>query len=131
MATLFIPTYECLRFKISGVVAVGDGQFPDWAPYDGQLLTYTGYLETLGGGAGTFTRIQLRNVTKTPDQDLFAVRPAFQVDIGTGELEGGEFIASPTVRAGDEVRLDVDNVSTNPADMTVTVRCRFFREVTV
>jgi len=131
MATLYVPYYGQLRFKVSGVVAVGDGQFRDVPPDDGEVITYGGFLETLGGGAGTSTDVQIRNASKTPDEDLFSVLPVFEVDTATGELEGGELIASPKFNAGDIFWLDADAISTAPANMHVWLVCRFFREVRV
>jgi len=124
MALLYVPHYGKLNFTRHGVLTVANSRARDVAPYQGEVLGYGGFLQTVGTVAGQ-TAIQIRNETKTPDLDYFIVLPYFTLT-GGGKVEGGTLIASPTFNAGDVFWLDVDAISTAPADLSFWLTCRFF-----
>ena len=116
-------------FRLPGAITVADNKWKREMQFRGEILGYRGFIKTLGTGGGTSTDIQLRNQTTTPDKDYFSTKPTFEVDSASNLLEGGELIASPTFQAGDVLVLDVDAISTGPADAEVTLLCGFFREI--
>jgi len=124
-----IAYHDTLEFTKEGVVAVGDNQFKVKAPFDGEILEHDGWLDILGGGAGTSTDVQIRN--ENTSVDYFATLPTFEVDSATKRLEGGVLINSPTFKKDEWLVLDVDVVSTNPADMTIRLMCILVRRVSV
>ena len=117
-----------LYFHIIGTVTVADNKWkiPD-LPDDGEILGYGGFINTLGSGAGTSTDIQIRN--EETSRDYFDTKPTFEVDSATKKLEGGDLIDSPTFKAGQTLVLDVDAVSTNPADVDVWLLVGMHHEV--
>lgn len=123
----YVPGF--LRFYALGTVSTGDNKWKTVAPYDGEILEFGGYIRTLGSGAGTSTDVQIRNATTTPDRDYFSTKPTFEVDSTTNLLEGGELITTPLFHERDTLCLDIDAISTNPADVEVWVFCSFFKEV--
>jgi len=126
-----VAYYDTLEFVKTGSFGAGNNLFQVKAPFRGEVLEYTGFLGTLGIGAGESTDIQVRNVDK--NKNYFATRPTFEVDAATRRLEGGELIASPTFEQGEWLRLDAPVVPSggNPSDLTVRLLCQFIREVSL
>ncbi len=116
-------------FRLVGSITVADNKWKREMEFRGEILGYRGYIKTLGTGAGTSTDIQIRNQNTTPDKDYFSTKPTFEVDSASNLLEGGELIASPIFQAGDVLCLDVDAITTGPADAEVVLLCGFFREL--
>lgn len=131
MGLVKVAFLDMIHLYVVGAVTVADNKWRVQVPYGGEILKYGGWIQTLGTGAGTSTEVQVRNVSTTPDKDYFTVAPTFEVDSATKLLEGGTLIASPTFRANDLLALDIDAISTGPADMDIWLLCQFFREVDV
>lgn len=127
---------ECMANPIS----VGDDQFRLRMPYDGEMLgnaatpKLTGWINDAGTGAGTYTQIQVRNVTQ--GRDYFTTRPQFNVDDkdanGHALLASGAVLStSPTFRASDILALDIDAVpgGANSNRLVLHITCGFWLEV--
>jgi hypothetical protein len=122
----------------SNPITVGNGKYRVEAPFDGELLgsrngpRISGCILNAGTGAGTVTRIQIRNATK--GHDYFDTGPEFRVDSkdtnNRAVIEGGLLSTKANFKAGDELYLDVDAIpgGSNSAQMQVWLTCGFWRE---
>jgi hypothetical protein len=127
--------FECLENHVT----VGDAKFRLKVPYDGEILgarngpRITGHIQDAGTGAGTYTEIQVRNVTT--GRAYFSTTPRFQVDDkdanGRCILSGGVLSNEPTFRQNDVLALDVEGIpgGSDSAYATVWVTAGFWREV--
>ncbi len=100
-------------------ITVGNDKYKWEAEWAGELADIGGFIQALGSGAGTKTTIMLRN--ETTGHDMLSTGGSFEVDSATGLLEGA--VVNPNYAAfaqGDIICLDVDAVSTNPQNGTVT-----------
>ncbi len=125
--TIKIPYYDTVPLDIPGVITTGDNKAKQEMPFRGEFVAHSGFIGTLGAGAGTVTRIQVRNVTQ--GKDYFTTRPYFSVDSATNLLEGGIFATDMTFNQGDVIAADVDDISTNPGYIYLQMLARFIREV--
>ena len=106
------------RLHLIGAITTGDGKWKWKPPYAGELLDVTGYIKTLGSGAGTSTDVQIRNATKAVD--MLSTVGAFEVNSATNLLEGHVVSsANYAFSANDVINLDVDATSTSPADAVI------------
>lgn len=128
MSTIVIPYLSELAFHFPDTLVVND-EFKVEAPYDGEILNYSGSLAVLGSGAGTSTDLQVEN-DDTGDL-MFSTQPTFEVDSASKVLEGGELADSPTFLQGQTLRAYVTAVSTTPEDGIFRLLCRFYKRVTV
>jgi len=114
-------------WRAPGTITVADGKWSWKAPYAGEIVSVGGYITTLGSGAGTSTDIQLRNETQT--KDILSTVGAFEVNSATNLLEGQVVsVANATFAKNDVIDLDVDAVSTNPADAEVWAVVNLFMD---
>ncbi len=127
MATLYTTHIARVYFHVFGTLTTGDDQWVSQMPWDFEILEFGGFIQTLGSGAGTSTDIQLKN--QTTNVDYFEVKPTIEVDSATGLVQGGQLISTPTGRKNEALALDIDAISTNPANLDFWVDCRFFVEV--
>lgn len=129
-----------LQFEaLENHITVGDAKFRLKVPYDGEILgarngpRITGHIQDAGTGAGTYTEIQIRNVTT--GREYFSTTPKFQVDdanaFGRCILSGGVLSTEPTFKQNDVLALDVDGIpgGSDSAYATVFAMCGFWREV--
>lgn len=132
MGTLYVEHVTEVLLRRSGVLTVANDRYKKKMPYDFEIIGFSGYIQTLGTGAGTSTDIQVRNETLTPDLDYFSTKPTFEVDTASNQLEGGELIDSPIGYAGDVLCLDVDAIpgGADSADVDVWLMVRFFIQAT-
>lgn len=115
------------RWFLPGAIIVADNQWPKRMPYAGEFIAVGGTIKTLGGGAGTSTDIQLRNITQA--KDILSTLGAFEVDSGTNLLEGAVVDQATCSFAKDDVvTCDVDEVSTNPATAIIDVGIVYFMD---
>lgn len=127
--------FECLENNIT----VGDAKLRLKVPYDGEILgarngpRITGHIQDAGTGAGTYTEIQIRNVTT--GRSYFSTTPKFQVDDKDVNnrciLSGGVLSSEPTFRQNDVLALDIEGIpgGSDSAYATVFVTAGFWREV--
>jgi len=107
----------CVELTASGTITVADGKAQCTMPFAGEIEDIQGYIETLGTGAGTSTDIQISNGAT----DYLTTVGAFEVDSATNLLEGQVLASNPAFEIDDIIELDVDAVSTNPADIHIWV----------
>jgi len=121
-----------IPLELKGTITTGDGGAgtgkPRWkAPYAGNVEGLEGWIKTLGSGAGTSTDIQLRNSTANPDRDILSTKGTFEVNSATNLLEGQVVdAANAAFAAGDVIEVDVDAISTGPADATLYMAVGMF-----
>ena len=114
-------------FHLIGAIATGDGKWKWKAPYAGEVIAVGGYIKTLGTGAGTGTTVQLRNSTPAPDVDVLSTVGRFDVDAATNLLQNQVInVNNATFAKSDLVELDVDAISTAPADAVVFILVNLF-----
>jgi len=115
-------------WRAPGTVTVANGKWSWRADYAGEFVSVGGYIPTLGSGPGTSTDIQLRNETDG-NKDILSTVGAFEVDSATNLLEGQVVNpANATFAKDDVIDLDVDAVSTNPADASVWAVVNLFMD---
>jgi len=114
-----------VHLMASGVLTVANSKRKWVAPYAGELKKVSGFIETLGGGAGTSTDFQLRNATT--GHDMLSTVGAFEVDSADNLLEGQvvDDIYAPFSK-GDIIHLDCDAISTNPSDAHIDMTVVLF-----
>lgn len=105
----------CVPFVIPGTISTGDGQAKWEAPFAGEVVAIEGFLGTLGSGGTTSTDVQ----ASIGAVDLLTTVGAFEVDSGTNLLESAVLKPNPTFDIGDVIEIDVDAISTSPADMLI------------
>jgi len=115
-------------WRAPGTITVANGKWSWRAPYAGEVISVGGYITTLGSGAGTSTDIQLRNETDA-NKDILSTVGAFEVNSATNLLEGQVVsAANATFAKNDVIDLDVDAVSTNPANAEVWAIVNLFMD---
>ena len=108
-----------VQWHLIGTITTGDGKWSWRAPYAGEFTAVGGYIKTLGTGAGTSTDIQIRNETDS-NKDLLSTIGAFEVNSATNLLEAQVInVTNASFAANDVIDLDVDAISTSPADAII------------
>lgn len=107
----------CVPFVIPGTITAADGKAKWKAPFAGEVVAVEGYITTLGTGATTSTDIQV----SIGAVDLLTTVGAFEVDSATNLLESQVLRPNPTFDADDVIEIDVDAISTAPADALIRV----------
>jgi len=107
----------CVPMLVVGTITAADGKAKWKAPFAGEIVAVEGYITSLGSGAGTSTDVQVSNGAV----DYLTTLGTFEVDSATKLLEGQVIKPNPTFAAGDVVEIDVDAVSTGPADAIIRV----------
>lgn len=108
-----------VQWHLVGTITTGDGKWSWRAPYAGEVIAVGGYIKTLGSGAATSTDIQLRNETDS-NKDILSTVGAFEVDAATNLLQAQVInVNNASFAANDVIDLDVDAISTNPADAVI------------
>lgn len=105
----------CVPFVIPGTIAAGDGKAKWEAPFAGEIVAVEGFITTLGTGAGTSVDIQVSN----DSTDYLTTLGTFEVDSATNLLEGQVLKPNPTFEVSDVLEIDVDAISTSPADALI------------
>ena len=112
-----------------GAITVADGKWKWKAPYAGEVIAVGGYIKTLGTGGGTGTDIQLRNETPAPDVDILSTVGRFDVTAATNLLQNQVVnVNNASFAAADIIGLDVDAISTGPADAVVWMVVNLFMD---
>lgn len=130
----------CFQWQaLQNPLTVGDGKFYLEAPFAGEFLgnrgaaRISGCITDAGTGAGTYTEVQIRNVTQ--GRDYYTTTPKYRVDDadagGRAMVSGGVLSTQPTFNAGDVLRLDVDGIpgGADSGGLTFEQMCGFRRTV--
>lgn len=130
MSTIVIPYISDINFFIPDVVASLQ-QMEYTAPYDGEIVAFTGSIAVLGTGAGRVINVFAFNETR--NYQYFENNPQFQVDSGEVVTQGGRLKANAMFSEGDILRVYITSASlpTGASDIVFRLTCKFFKRVAV
>lgn len=117
-----MPSLALIELARSGTLTTGDGKVKVKTPAGGRILAINGFIQTLGSGGGTSTDVQVSN----GGTDYLSTKGTFEVDSGTNVMENAVLGTTLTFDRADTIELDIDAISTNPADVRVYVYCLMF-----
>ncbi len=132
-ASFTVPFYQVdtptflvpLRFRLPGIIAVGDAMCVRVAPAAGEIFGIDGFIRDLGSGAGQ-TRIQVRNATTDTD---YLSTPGDFPQGGNHVLANKVLTTDTTFAQGDEISIDVDDIPAGglSKDASITLWTWLFR----